>query len=89
MLRSEDQGKSWEVLPGLRHGGWYVAGFNRMDEGRPINLGGGEIYMMIRSPEGRLWNTRSLDDGQTWAAPTPTSRIHPPNTGAFNKEFAR
>lgn len=77
VLRSEDHGKSWEVLPGPRHGGWYVAGFNRMDEGRPINLGGGEVYMMMRSAEGHLWNTRSLDDGKTWAAPTPTPLIHP------------
>jgi len=77
VLRSEDQGKSWEVLPGPRHGGWYVRGFNRMDEGRPINLGGGEVYMMLRTPEGRLWNTRSLDDGKSWAEPIPTTLIHP------------
>lgn len=77
VLRSEDQGKSWELLPGPRHAGWYVAGFNRMDEGRPINLGSGEVYMMLRSAEGHLWNTRSLDDGKTWAAPTPTSLINP------------
>lgn len=77
VLRSEDQGKTWELLPGPRHGGWGVAGFNRMDEGRPINLGSGEVYMLLRSPEGHLWNTRSLDDGKTWDAPTPTALIHP------------
>jgi hypothetical protein len=77
VLRSEDQGKTWEVLPGPRHGGWYVAGFNRMDEGRPINLGGGEVYMMLRSAEGHLWHTRSLDDGRIWDAPAPTPLVHP------------
>ena len=77
VLRSEDQGKTWELLPGPRHAGWGVAGFNRMDEGRPINLGGDEVYMLLRSPEGHLWNTRSLDDGKTWETPTPTSLIHP------------
>ena len=34
LVRSEDQGRTWELLPGQRHGGWYAKGFNRMDEGR-------------------------------------------------------
>jgi Neuraminidase (sialidase) len=48
-----------------------------MDEGRPINLGNGEVYMMIRTCEGHLWATRSTDDGKTWAAPAPTPLVHP------------
>jgi hypothetical protein len=48
-----------------------------MDEGRPINLGNGEIYMMLRTCEGHLWATRSQDDGKTWANPEPTPLVHP------------
>ena len=77
ILRSEDQGKTWTLLPNPRHGGWCVQNYGRMDEGRPINLGGGEAYMMIRTPEGHLWETRSQDDGKTWSNPKPTSLIHP------------
>jgi hypothetical protein len=77
VLRSEDQGKTWTVGPNPRHGGWCVPQFNRMDEGRPINLGHGEVYMMIRTCEGHLWETRSTDDGKTWEAPAPTPLVHP------------
>ena len=52
ILRSEDQGQSWELLPDGRHGGWHAGGFNRMDELRPIDLGAGEVYAMARTPEG-------------------------------------
>ena len=77
VLRSTDQGASWTVSPHPRHGGWCVPQFNRMDEGRPINLGNGEVYLMIRTCEGHLWATRSLDDGVTWAEPAPTPLVHP------------
>ena len=77
LLRSEDQGESWQVLPGARRGGWSAIDSNRMDEGRPINLGGGEVYCMVRTPVGRLWDCRSLDDGKTWSDPKPTSLVHP------------
>ena len=77
ILRSEDQGQSWELLPDARHGGWHAGGFNRMDELRPIDLGGGEVYSMARTPEGHLWNLRSHDDGCTWTDPQPTPLIHP------------
>ncbi|MBM4028053.1 MAG: exo-alpha-sialidase, partial [Planctomycetes bacterium] len=77
VLRSEDQGRTWTLLPHPRHGGWCLLQFNRMDEGRPINLGGGEVYLMLRTCEGHLWSTRSLDDGKTWEAPAPTPLVHP------------
>ena len=77
VLRSEDRGKTWTILPNPRHGGWYVPSFNRMDEGRPISLGGSKVLMLLRTPEGHLWSTRSLDDGLTWTDPVPTSLIHP------------
>lgn len=77
MLRSEDQGKTWTVLPKKRPGGWFAEGFNRMDEGRPINLGGGRVLAMFRTPEGHLWTARSSDDGKTWTKPAPSPLVHP------------
>lgn len=77
ILRSEDQGKTWTVLPHKRRGGWYVRGFNRMDEGRPINLGDGKVLLMTRTCEGHLWELRSEDDGKTWTDPKPTILVHP------------
>lgn len=77
LLRSEDQGKTWTLLPDKRPGGWFAAGFNRMDEGRPISLGGGRVLAMFRTPEGHLWAARSSDDGKSWTAPQPTPLVHP------------
>ena len=76
ILRSEDQGKTWEVLPGRRRGGWNVMPFHRMDEGRPIQVGD-RILLMQRSPEGHLWALWSDDDGKTWTEPKPTPLVHP------------
>ncbi|MEW6357188.1 MAG: sialidase family protein [Planctomycetota bacterium] len=77
ILRSEDQGKTWEVLPHRRHGGWHAPGFGRMDELRPISLGGGKVLALARTPEGHIWELRSEDDGKTWSEPKPTSLVHP------------
>jgi hypothetical protein len=77
LLRSEDRGATWTVLPRARHGGWYAQCFNRMDEGRPIDLGGGKVLLMARTPEGHLWELRSSDDGRTWSEPKPTRLVHP------------
>jgi Neuraminidase (sialidase) len=77
ILRSEDQGRTWQVGPHARHGGWCVPQFNRMDEGRPISLGGSRALLMIRTCEGHLWTARSDDDGKTWSDPAPTPLIHP------------
>ena len=77
VLRSEDQGQTWQVLPHPRHGGWCVLQYGRMDEGRPINLGGGKVLMLARTPEGHLWYLRSDDDGRTWSDPRPTPLVHP------------
>lgn len=77
ILRSADKGKTWTLLPDKRPNGWFVKGFDRMDEGRPISLGGGNVLFMMRTPEGRLWSSRSTDDGLTWEDPKPTTLIHP------------
>ena len=77
VLRSEDKGKTWTVQPGARPGGWFLEEFRRMDEPRPINLGGGKVMILSRTSEGHLWRTLSIDDGVTWSVPTPTSLVHP------------
>ncbi|QGJ71960.1 Exo-alpha-sialidase [Planctomycetales bacterium 10988] len=77
LLRSEDQGKTWQVLPGKRPDGWSVGGFNRMDEGRPLKLGKGRVLFMTRTPAGHLFTAWSEDDGKTWTEPTPSSLVHP------------
>jgi hypothetical protein len=48
-----------------------------MDEGRPIALGDGRVLLMVRTPEGHLWELRSDDHGRTWSEPRPTALIHP------------
>jgi hypothetical protein len=77
VLRSEDKGRSWELLPGVRPDGWFVPGFKRMDEGRPIWLQGSEVLFMVRTPAGLIWTARSVDDGKSWSEPKPSSLVHP------------
>lgn len=77
LLRSEDKGATWELLPGKRHGGWHAKGFSRMDEGRPINIGNDKVFFMTRTPEGHLWSSTSADDGKTWSPLKPTPLVHP------------
>jgi hypothetical protein len=77
ILRSEDQGATWELLPGPRHGGWCCLQYGRMDELRPVHLGGGRVLALARTPEGHLWELRSEDDGKTWSPPAPTCLVHP------------
>ena len=48
-----------------------------MDEGRPIHVGNDEVYFMARTPSGRIWESRSTDDGKTWPKPTPSTQVHP------------
>lgn len=77
LLRSEDQGKTWTVLPDRRPNGWFAEGFGRMDEGRPLALGGDRVLALFRTPTGRLWSARSDDDGRTWTKPAATPLVHP------------
>lgn len=77
ILRSDDQGKTWELLPGKRHGGWFAKCFDRMDEGRPINIGNDSVLLMTRTAEGHLWSSYSTDDGKTWTYPAPTKMVQP------------
>jgi len=77
ILRSEDRGKTWQLLPEKRPGGWCVEEYDRMDEGTLVNLGGGNVLLAVRTPEGHIWESRSDDDGKTWTDPKPTTLVHP------------
>ena len=77
VLRSEDQGHTWELLPGSRHRGWCCQAYGRMDELRPISLGAGKVLALARTPEGHLWELRSDNDGKTWSKPKATVLVHP------------
>jgi predicted neuraminidase len=77
VLRSEDRGKAWTLLPDRRPNGWCLEAFDRMDEGRIISLGGNKALLMVRTAEGHLWQLRSEDGGKTWSGPAPTTLVHP------------
>lgn len=76
-MRGTERGKNWELLPHARPGGWTEPSHRRMEEGRPLSLGGARALMMARTSEGHLWTLRSEDDGRHWSAPEPTPLIHP------------
>lgn len=77
ILRGEDKGKTWQLLPGKRPGGWCIEKYDRMDEGTVLSLGGAKAVVFIRTAEGRIWESRSDDDGKTWTDPKPTELVHP------------
>jgi hypothetical protein len=77
LLRSDDRGLTWTVLPNPQPHGWQIPGCARMEEGRPIHLGGDHVLLMVRTPEGRLWELRSNDAGRSWSKPAPTTLSHP------------
>jgi len=77
IMRSPDRGASWTLLPHPRPNGWVTPGYDQLEEGRSISLGGAKVLMLARSSEGHLWKLRSDDDGQTWTGPEPTPLVHP------------
>ncbi len=77
LLRSEDQGRTWTLLPGARPDGWFLPDYNRMEESLPIAFGGGRVALFNRTAEGHLWIMRSSDNGRTWNAPKATPLVHP------------
>lgn len=77
ILRSEDQGHTWTLVPGARPNGWYLPQFERMDEIRVLSLSGGNVLALTRTCEGHLWELRSEDDGKSWSEPQPSPIVHP------------
>ncbi|MDR7409620.1 MAG: sialidase family protein [Armatimonadota bacterium] len=51
-----------------------------MIQGTLVEVGSGELLMLMRTKEGRIWGCRSRDAGRTWSDPAPTS-LPNPNAG--------
>ena len=78
VLRSTDQGKSWELIPGPRPSGWTVLNSNRLMEGEIVVVDGKRAVLYTRESSGCLWEQWSDDDGRTWTDPKPTpGLVHP------------
>ena len=77
VLRSEDRGASWTLIPGPHPHGWQTQPWQRTLEGTILSLGGSDAVMFARVPSGRMWELRSADDGRTWSDPEPTVLRHP------------
>lgn len=76
LLRSEDQGQSWTLLPGARSDGWRIPATDRLMEGQVLSLGAGAALMYARESSGHLWELRSADDGRSWSGPDVTPLTH-------------
>ena len=78
ILRSEDAGKSWELIPEYKGilSGWNIKPMDFMGEGVPLQVGD-RVVMLERMPEGHIWAMWSDDDGKTWTDPVQTSLVHP------------
>ena len=77
ILRSVDAGQSWQVSPDRSPHGWVLPAWERLEEGRPLHLGNNRVLLLLRTPEGRLWEMRSPDAGRSWNEPQPTTLAHP------------
>lgn len=75
MLISEDGGEHWRLgEPIISPPGNIHACLVELDEGRVL------AYLRCGGKGGVIWRTESLDAGESWAAPQPTS-IPNPNSG--------
>ena len=77
ILRGENQGAEWELLPHMRPSGWAEPKYNHMMESRLISLSNGECALYGRTAEGHVWEMRSRDDGKSWSEPKSTPVAHP------------
>jgi hypothetical protein len=71
---SEDDGRTWRAN---RSGRIYVwdpdtMGWWRTNEGTAVEVAPGKLLMFMRTELGRLYQSWSFDDGDTWTAPKPT-----------------
>ena len=49
----------------------------RMEEGRPINVGGGEVLALLRTPEGHLWKAAAAMTAGVGPRPRPRRWFNP------------
>jgi len=72
-LLSRDEGKTWQFV-GELHADYAdnPKAISGVDEPSYVQLPDGQIYMLVRTGAGCLYETRSLDGGKTWSKATPT-----------------
>ena len=71
---SDDEGRTWQ---GNRDGEIFIwdevaMTWNRTSEPTVAEVAPGHLLMFVRTELGRIYQSRSTDDGETWTAPTPT-----------------
>ncbi len=66
-IRTNDNGKNWEVVGEIGRGNNI-----RIDQPTVVELDNGELLAYTRSWEGKIYQTRSSDQGKTWTDPEPT-----------------
>lgn len=64
MLRSSDEGKTWQWVGQVLAGGGKAGG-----EPAVVELDSGEILTALRSRDGHIWFAQSRDAGDTWGVP--------------------
>ncbi|MEM1785385.1 MAG: sialidase family protein [Candidatus Bathyarchaeia archaeon] len=67
-LRSEDNGRTWELTGDLG----YMAGAHLIQPA-VVRLADGRLRAFMRSQEGWIFVSDSLDNGRTWSLPKPSS----------------
>lgn len=72
-MRSVNGGKSWRVIDRTGSGAY-------LDQPTIVQLSDGTLLAYMRSWEGYIFETRSLDKGLSWSEPSPTA-LPNPNSG--------
>jgi predicted neuraminidase len=67
---SRDEGKSWTLFGAVEAPHWAL-------ENMVVDCRDGSLLMYIRTGAGVLWQSRSIDKGQTWTEGTPTTITNP------------
>jgi len=74
VFRSRDEGKTWtpgaDVYASMpRAKGALEHATNGVDEPAAVELPNGDLFMLMRTSDSHLWETRSNDGGLTWSPP--------------------
>ena len=71
VLLSSDRGQSWRIQGEIRTPG--------PSNGEPmvVQRRDGSLWMLIRMPGGRIWESDSSDGGKSWSWARPTSIVNP------------
>jgi predicted neuraminidase len=70
--RTPDRGATWEKTPPINDG----RGFGIIQPAL-LRTGAAGVTALMRSTKGRIFVSRSEDDGRTWSPPAPTELLNP------------